>query len=153
MNGLKVGLALASFLVAAWAQEPARKPGSPCDAAAVEDGLWCGKCRKLREKEQLADEKCKDCGTVPDKLKVCVKKWIPRCGMHNQQPHLKECCASKFCCKWETVKTPLAFRCEGCGQAARSEADLKHDAKDHEKKVVKSCEGSGTQPHGGEPIK
>jgi len=133
-------------------QEGAKK-GDPCDAATVEDGSWCPKCKKLREKEQLDGEKCKECQTAAEKLKVCVKKWIPSCGMHNQLPHLENCCKSKMCCKLQSVKAPLVVRCSGCGQSARDEKEIKHDAKNHEQKAVKSCEASGTQPHGGEPIK
>ena len=135
------------------AQEGEKKAPLPCDAATVEDTVWCFKCKKPREAAQLDGEKCKECQTVTEKIKVCVKKWIPRCGMHNQGPHLECCCKSKFCCKPETIKSPLTFRCEGCGQSARDEAKIAHAEKAHDKKVVKSCEASGTQPHGGEPIK
>ena len=135
------------------AQDAEKKPGAPCDAATIEDAVWCFKCKKPREKEQLDGEKCKDCHSDTEKIKVCVKKWIPRCGMHNQSPHLESCCKSKFCCKFETIKSPLTFKCEGCGKTARDEAKIEHDAKVHEKKVSKTCEASGTQPHGGEPIK
>jgi hypothetical protein len=134
-------------------QEAEKKAGDPCDAATVQDAFWCGKCRKVRDKEQLAEGKCKDCQTAAEPVKVCVKDWIPRCGMHNQEPHLKDCCRSKFCCKHEILKSPVVFRCAGCGASARAEADLKHDGKEHEKRLLKSCEASGTRPHGGEPIK
>ena len=92
-------------------------------------------------------------GTVTEKLKVCVKKWIPRCGMHEQKPHLENCCKSKKCCVMVADKSPIVFKCLGCGQSAREEGKIAHDAKDHEKKAVKTCEASGTAPHGGEPIK
>lgn len=125
----------------------------PCDAATVEDAPWCAKCRKFREAAQLDGEKCKECQTATEKVKACVKKWIPRCGMHNQEPHLDLCCKSKFCCKLETVKSAVAFRCSECGASAREEGKIAHDPKPHEKKVVKSCEASGASPHGGPPIK
>ena len=124
----------------------------PCDMSAVEDALWCGKCRKVLEKEQLSAEKCKECSSAPEKIQACVKKWIPRCGMHDQQPHLEGCCKSKFCCKVETVKSPIQFVCEGCGGSALREDALSHDSKDHGKKIARKCAGSGTRPHGGEPI-
>jgi hypothetical protein len=145
-------LVLSVALPSALPQEAAKK-GIPCDLATVEEALWCAKCKKFREKEQLEGEKCKECQTPVDKIKVCVKKWIPSCGMHQQTPHLEPCCKSKMCCKLQTLKSALVFRCEGCGQSAREEKDIKHDAKSHEQKIVKSCEASGTQPHGGEPIK
>lgn len=128
------------------------KPGKPCPVAAVEDGLFCAKCKVVREKEQIADDKCKVCSSPLEKVKACVIKWIPACGMHGQKPHLKECCRSKFCCKWQVLKSPVTFACEGCGKSARSEEAIAHDAREHAKKVSKKCDASGTAPHGGEPI-
>jgi hypothetical protein len=154
MKLLKWTLAFAGLLsLGLSAQDAEKKPGAPCDLASVEDAVWCSKCKKPREKEQLDGEKCKDCQTTTEKIKVCVKKWIPRCGMHGQEPHLECCCKSKKCCVPETSKSPLVFRCEGCGKSAREEAKIEHDPKAHDKKVLKTCEASGTRPHGGEPIK
>jgi hypothetical protein len=157
MTPIKIALsllcALSALSAAALTQDAEKKPGLPCDVGTIEDGIWCPKCKKAREKDQLDGEKCKICMTVTEKLKVCVKKWIPRCGMHGQQPHLENCCKSKKCCVFETLKVPLIYKCSGCGQSAREEEKIAHDAKDHEKKIVKTCESSGTQPHGGEPIK
>ena len=147
------GLAASTPPGASQDKQDAAKKGHPCDLATVEDALWCPKCKRLREKEQVDGEKCKECQTATEKIKVCVKKWVPSCGMHQQVPHTKPCCGSKMCCKIQTNKSPVIFKCEGCGATARDEKELKHDAKNHEKTAVKTCEASGTQPHGGEPIK
>jgi len=160
MTPLKIALALlaaAAVALSAGAadlvQEGEKKPGAACDLATVEDAAWCFKCKKPREAAQLDGDKCKECMTPTEKIKVCVKKWIPRCGMHGQSPHLENCCKSKKCCVFETSKLPVVFKCVACGQSAREEGKIAHDAKEHDKKAVKTCEGSGTQPHGGEPIK
>ena len=154
MSRMSLALALACLLsLGVSAQDGEKKPGAPCDVATVEDAVWCPKCKKAREAAQLDGEKCKECQTATEKLKVCVKKWIPRCGMHGQTPHLECCCKSKKCCVLEASKSPITFKCEGCGKTAHDEAKIEHDAKAHEKKIVKTCEASGTQPHGGEPIK
>ena len=151
---ISLACALAAMGAAALTQDAEKKASSiPCDLAAVEDVAWCSKCKKTREKEQLDGEKCKECQTATEKIKVCVKKWIPRCGMHGQTPHLENCCKSKKCCVFETQKVPVVFKCMGCGQSSRDEGKIAHDAKAHEMKIVKTCESSGTQPHGGEPIK
>jgi len=146
-------VALSLLLAHPLLQEGEKKASIPCDVAAVEDAAWCSKCKKFREAAQLDGEKCKECATPTEKIKACVKKWIPRCGMHNQGPHLENCCKSKFCCKLETIKSPAGFKCMECGASAREEAKITHDPKPHEKKAVKTCDASGTQPHGGEPIK
>jgi hypothetical protein len=36
---------------------------------------------------------------------------------------------------------------------AREEGKIVHDPKEHDKKAIRTCEASGTAPHGGEPIK
>lgn len=152
MTPLKIALALFCALASVSAQDAARK-GPACDVATVEEAAWCSKCKKPREKDQLDGARCKDCQTETEKLQVCVKKWIPRCGMHEQKPHLENCCKSKKCCVLEASKSPVVYVCEGCGQSAREEDKIAHGTKAHEKKVAKSCELSGTAPHGGEPIK
>jgi hypothetical protein len=153
MRNLPAVLILLSALAPLGAQEGDKKAGPPCDLATVEDATWCSKCKKFREKEQLDGEKCKDCQTVTEKMQVCVKKWIPRCGMHGQTPHLENCCKSKKCCVMETSRSPIVYKCIGCGQMAREEGKIVHDPKEHDKKAIRTCEASGTAPHGGEPIK
>lgn len=128
------------------------KADKACPVATVEDGLYCAKCKVVREKDQISEDKCKVCTTPLEKVKACVIRWIPSCGMHNQKPHLKGCCRSKFCCKVQMSKSPVTYACEGCGKSARTEDGIAHDGKEHARKVVKKCEASGTQPHGGEPI-
>jgi hypothetical protein len=144
---------LALAFLAPAGQEPAPPANRPCDLSSVEEGFWCPKCGKLKEKEQLAGAACKDCGTAPEAVKVCVKKWIPRCGMHEQRPHLESCCKSKFCCKFETVKHPILWACRTCGREARSPAGIAHEGKEHDPAAVQKCGGSGVPPHGGPAVK
>lgn len=125
----------------------------PCDLKTVEEGFHCGKCNKVLAGESLEGDKCKACRGPARKVQVCVKVWIPRCGMHEMKPHLEGCCKSKFCCKFETLKSAVIFTCKGCGLTGRSEAEIPHGPKEHEKKIERKCDASGTQPHGGEPIK
>lgn len=154
MKTLPAVLVLLCALAPLAAQEGEKKAaGPPCDLAKVEEAIWCPKCKKAREKDQLDGDKCKVCQTATEKLQVCVKTWIARCGMHEQHPHAECCCKSKKCCVSEVNKSPVVFKCLGCGQMAREEGLIAHDPKEHEKKVVRTCEASGTAPHGGEPIK
>ena len=51
-----------------------------------------------------------------------------RCGMHEQKPHLENCCKSKKCCVMVADKSPIVFKCLGCGQSARDEGKIAHDA-------------------------
>jgi len=49
-------------------------------------------------------------------------------------------------------KSPIVFKCLGCGQSARDEGKIAHDAKEHEMKVVnlRSVRNPAAR---GEPIK
>ena len=106
----------------------------------------------VREKEDLEGTSSKICKSVPEKVKVCVKKWISRCGMHEQKPHLENCCKSRRCCVLEASKSLIVHLCRGCDQKAREAADIVHDPK-APVNVIRICQASGTAPHGGEPIK
>ena len=98
MRMLPAVLLLLSALAPLGAQDADKKAaGPPCDLAKVEEAIWCPKCKKAREKDQLDGDKCKVCQTPTEKLQVCVKSWIPRCGMHEQHPHAECCCKSKKC--------------------------------------------------------
>lgn len=142
-----------ALLTGTQGQEAAPQAPRPCDLSTVEDGLWCPKCAKLREKDHLSGGACKDCGAAPEAVKVCVKKWIPRCGMHEQGPHLESCCKSKFCCKFETVRHSVLWTCRSCGREGRTPAGISHEGKEHDPAPVQKCGGSGTPPHGGPPVK
>jgi hypothetical protein len=134
---------------------PCQEATKECDAAKVEDGLYCGKCKKVLVKAEKTtdfdkDGNCKECKSAPEKVKLCVKEWVPRCGMHDMQPHEKCCCTSKMCCKLETVYSLVTYKCSGCDATGPSEESVKHAEKEHEKKIAKSCAKSGSFPHGGE---
>lgn len=151
MRHLLLAAAVALLALPASGQE-AKKD---CDLAKIEDGKYCPKCRKILVKTDKVNDfdkegACKECKSAPETVKLCIKEWIPRCGMHDMQPHEKSCCNSKFCCKVEIVRALVTFKCAGCEAAAASEEAVKHAEKEHEKKIVKSCGNSGTFPHGGE---
>lgn len=127
-----------------------------CDLKNVHDGYYCAKCKKaLKDDELIEKEYCKMCGEGKkveaakcEKVKVCDKDWVPKCGMHKEIPHPKPCCGSKMCCKIDHDLALVEFKCSKCGKTAHSEAGIKHDCKDA--KIDMVCTKSGTLPHGGE---
>ena len=69
MKLLPAVLLLLCALAPLAAQEGEKKAAGPaCDLAKVEEALWCPKCKKAREKEQLDGDKCKVCQTPTEKL-------------------------------------------------------------------------------------
>lgn len=164
MRHLMLFVVVACFAAPLVAQEKkdAVQAAKPCDMAKIEDGKYCAKCKKVLVRVMKVDGKteastdfdkdgnCKECKSTPEKCRVCLKEWIPRCGMHDMQPHEKCCCDSKFCCKAEIVVSQVTFKCEGCGATGMTEEGVKHGEKEHDKKLTKTCAKSGTFPHGGE---
>jgi hypothetical protein len=140
-------LALAAILLIAPA--PQEEP-TPCDVAKVQDAFFCLRCRKVRMKEELDKAGgCATCGLTPERTKVCMKSWVPKCGMHEMQPHEKPCCTSPLCCRVEVLPAPVHYRCKGCGATAGAEDRLLHRKGAHAQEVVLVCSRSGKFPHGG----
>jgi len=139
-------LALAAILIPIWHQD---QP-IPCDLAKVEDAFYCLRCRKVRMKEELDKAGgCAACGLAPEKTKVCMKSWVPKCGMHEMQPHEKPCCTSPLCCRVDVLPAPVHYRCKGCGSKAGSEDRIIHKKGNHGQEVELVCSRSGRFPHGG----
>ena len=127
----------------------------PCDLAKVEEASYCLRCRKVRTKEELDKAgACATCGLAPEKTKVCMKSWVPKCGMHDMQPHDKPCCTSPLCCRVEVFPAPVAYRCKGCGAKAGAEDRIIHRKGNHNQEMELVCSRSGRFPHGGAlPVK
>ncbi len=146
---IRASLAMALALTLASSQDKK----SPCDLVRVEEGKYCAKCSKVLTKTEKTsdfdkDGNCKNCAGAPEKARVCVKEWIPVCGMHEQRPHERGCCASKFCCKLTPVVSLVVYRCPSCKAETRDEA--KRACKDGCKggALETVCTKSGTAPHG-----
>ena len=91
---------------------------------------------------------------LPEKTKLCFKSWVPKCGMHEMQPHDKPCCTSPTCCRVEVLGAPVNYRCAGCGATAASESKILHRKTGHRNEIQLSCSRSGRFPHGGAlPVK
>jgi len=128
---------------------------APCDLAKIEDAFYCLRCRKVRRAPELEkDGTCPACGLTPEKTKVCLKSWVPKCGMHDMEPHDKPCCTSPTCCRVETLAAPVNYKCTGCGATATSEERILHRKGAHAKQIQATCSRSGRFPHGGAlPVK
>lgn len=129
-------------------------PDKPCDLKRIEEGGWCVRCRKILKPGEKAgdfdkDGNCSACGSTPEKAKLCMKEWVPHCGMHDMQPHEKPCCTSPTCCRVEVVPALITYKCEGCGATASLEDKILHKRMPHERKAVPVCSLSGRFPHGG----
>lgn len=126
-----------------------------CDLKTVQEGIYCEKCDKILEKEDVLDrEFCKRCNkgkekkerTKAAKVKVCFKKFC-ECDYHGKT-------FSSLCCgkgKVASSKSLIEFKCEGCDAAAYNDASIQHDNERHKtnksKKIIRRCKKSGEFPH------
>ncbi|GEM_PF-5650443 len=102
----------------------------PCDLAIVESTPFCVPCHRL-DPPILANGACADCGTVPVLVEACVKS---RPG--------------------STIKACIVLRCERCGRTGNRESPCPVPTCIVAGAWIRrTCEKSGTWPHGGEPPK
>lgn len=136
-------------------------PGHPgsvdpnkCDMKTVQDSIYCEKCDKILERDDLLDiEFCKTCNDGKDKkertkatkVKVCCKKFY-ECEHHGNT--FSKCCGST---KEGSNKAVIQFSCEGCEATSFDQASVKHDNEKHKtnksKKINAHCKKSGDFPH------
>ena len=153
--GAVLGLVLAAGV--GYPQEtPAGKaPAEPkkCDLSKVENRAYCLRCHEFPATADIEKGACKKCKSKVEQVSTCVKTAFP-CKMHGDKEvlHSKRCCKPevKTCCVETTLLSRIEFWCDACGQRGPTEKDVVHLREKCEGKVAKTCELSGTFPHGGE---
>lgn len=120
-----------------------------CDNKTIEKAPFCKKCSALDPKLDK-DKKCDTCHGEITKADVCVKTCYECKGCHMKMAEDKPCCKDNKNEK-QTVKSRIIYKCEGCGATADKEGDCTKCKEAKKKcKCLKTCEASGTWPHGGE---
>ncbi|MBI4566175.1 MAG: hypothetical protein HY716_15930 [Planctomycetes bacterium] len=120
-----------------------------CPLSKVEQRDYCASCKKVCGKDDVDKGACKACKGKTEKADVCVRKCFSCPKAHGTPKyHSKDCGAAPGCCKESEVVALVIFKCDECGASGRTQKDVKH--KDCDGEVKKTCEKSGTFPHGGE---
>lgn len=136
---------LAAVLMFLGALAPAALRG-PCDLKVTERKTWCDKCSAFIPRADVKGGACpKDKATVKQ-VEVCVKTiYVAKC--HPTTTGLKPvvCCGNTYDKGTEDV-AKIFWACATCQEKATIR-DFKHPDSCASKKVVKTCEKSGTSPH------
>ena len=136
---------IAAVLAFAAALAPAALRG-PCDVKVTERKTWCEKCVAFIPRADVRGGACpKDKASVKQ-VDVCVKNlYVAKC--HPTTTGLKPvvCCGITYDKGTEDV-AKVFWQCDGCKEKA-AVRDFKHLDSCPGKKVVKTCEKSGTAPH------
>lgn len=149
-----LGLVLCAGL--SYSQDPPKEDKSAdkkCDLTKVEKRSYCSRCDSFPVEAEIEKGTCKKCKTKIEQLNACVKSAF-KCRMHGDSEvlHSKRCCKPevKDCCGEVSILAREMFKCEGCGQSALTEKTVRHLKEPCDGKVARTCEKSGTFPHGGE---
>ncbi|HTF55769.1 MAG TPA: hypothetical protein VK661_00750 [Planctomycetota bacterium] len=152
-----LGLVLAASL--GYPQDtPGDKPGTQadskkCDLAKVETRIYCERCDAFPSEADIEKGACKKCKEKVQQVSACVKTAF-RCHKHGESEvlHSRRCCRPevKDCCAEVTLLSRVMYKCDACGQSSLTEKGVRHLKDPCDGKVARTCEKSGTFPHGGE---
>ena len=133
-----------------------------CDLKTVEDGLYCEDCEEILEgdaiEKKLYCAACYESATEAEetpekatKIKVCVKSAFQCPDCSELSPSAGTCAECDVKLEKATVKARVIFACQECGTAADKEGLCdEEDCREMKAKVVRTCDQSGTFPHGHE---
>jgi hypothetical protein len=123
------------------------KAGDPCDLHEIDRAPFCTVCRTV-DPPVARNGTC--CGRKPELTEVCVKVCFicEVCGRRRLVDG--PCCRGARIIRIE-VKSPLVFRCDGCGALGTAEGECANPSCRQEGfRIQKCCVDSGRWPHGGE---
>lgn len=154
---MALGLVFAASL--GYSQDPPKMGAEgekKCDLTKVENRTYCKGCDAFPTDAEVEKGACKKCKTKVEQVATCVKKAYP-CRAHGDSEvvHSKRCCKPevKDCCKETTILARIEYRCDACHARGLTEKEVRHSSEKCEGKIAKTCEKSGTFPHGGEESK
>jgi hypothetical protein len=158
-----IATAALGVLVLAGSAFTQEKPGQPppvpetrrqCDLTRLENRVYCAMCQVYPEADQVEKDLHLKCQTKVETVPVCLKTAY-QCKMHGDGMvlHARRCCpvGVKDCCIDLTVASRVEYKCDTCLKRSPKEMQVVHVNTKCPGKIVRTCEKSGTFPHGGEP--
>ncbi|HEX7896150.1 MAG TPA: hypothetical protein VF950_00115 [Planctomycetota bacterium] len=125
---------------------PAAALRGPCDLKAVEKKTWCPTCVMYVPRADVKGGACPKDKAKVETQDVCVKQvYVAKC--HPTTIGLKPvtCCGILYD-KGTDDLAKVYWLCEGCKEKAYLR-DFRHPDTCPNRKVIKTCEKSGTSPH------
>jgi hypothetical protein len=123
---------------------------NPCDCKKIVKGVWCPKCQRVLEVDDVRRGVCKKCEEKPKKIELCVKKY------YQAECHPEKISDRPISCDGKLYDLPLEdkakiiYQCSSCEEAGDTQGEIKHkDDCKNRLGVKKICTKSGTGPHQG----
>jgi hypothetical protein len=125
-----------------------KKPEVLCSCKKIVKGVYCIKCDRVLEPDDLRKGVCKRCEEPPKKVEMCVKKYYTVDG------HPEKVSEKPITFEGKVYDTPqedrarILYYCTTCEDVSDTQSELKHKPDCSNKNtVIKVCSKSGIGPH------
>jgi hypothetical protein len=125
-----------------------KKPDVLCNCKKVVKGVYCIKCDRTLEPDDLRKNLCKRCEEPPKKVDICVKKYFTVDGHPEKVSDKPITFEGKVYDIPQEDRARILHYCTTCEDVADTATELKHKPDCSNKNtVVKVCSKSGIGPH------
>jgi len=152
MSGTKGWIVVCGAIVLALGGLTWAKPAPPapqvshCDMSNVQPVPFCKQCGKFVETEDVEKGKHKVCSTAVQQANACVKTYYVCLGCMKNSKNGGMCITDKKEMTKTISKSRMIWRCPTCSVTAEAAGQC-NNATCKVKRLVQSCELSGTVPH------
>ncbi|HXX94267.1 MAG TPA: hypothetical protein VEN81_11585, partial [Planctomycetota bacterium] len=129
-----------------------KKPDVLCNCKKVVKGVYCIKCDRVLEPDDLRKNVCKRCEEPPKKVDMCVKKYYTVDGHPEKVSEKPISFEGKIYDTPQEDRARILYFCTTCEDVADTKDELKHKPDCSNKNtVIKVCSKSGIGPHQPDP--
>jgi hypothetical protein len=124
-----------------------KKPDVLCNCKKVVKGVYCIKCDRVLEPDDLRREVCKRCEEKPKKVDMCVKRYYMVDGKPDTISDKPFTYGGKVYDIPQEDRARIVWFCSTCEAVGDIQAEVKHKEDCASKNVIKVCTKSGIGPH------
>jgi hypothetical protein len=125
-----------------------KKPDKLCDCKKIVKGVYCIKCDRVLEPDDLRKGVCKRCEEKPKKVDMCIKKYYEADGKPETISDKPVTSEGKVYDIPHESRARIVYFCDSCEEVGDIESDVKHKPDCKNKfNLTKVCLKSGTPPH------
>jgi hypothetical protein len=127
---------------------PFKKPDVLCNCKKVVKGVYCIKCDRVLEPDDIRKGVCKRCEEPPKKVDMCVKKFYTVDGHPEKVSEKPITFEGKIYDIAQEDRARIVYYCNSCEEVGDTQNDVKHKADcANRSNTIKICLKSGIGPH------